>query len=359
VSLFDHPSIFWRLHAAGWLAFTAIYTLATMEALPWQHAIADKSVYGAMGCLVSLALRPVCARARRQSVAVAMVWIGLACYAGGLAWSMLYNGIVQLTGITPGTLAWVRLGGSLGMSGTLLAWCALYFGASAARDLERREADLARERERALIAQSQARDAQLRALRYQLDPHFLFNTLNGVTTLIAEHRLDAARAMIARLADFLRATLADRDMPVVTLARDLELADRYLEIERERYCDRLDVRIEPAPDALDARVPALLLQPLVENAVRHGIARRPAGGRLSLVTHRHNGRVTIVVEDHARAGGEAGSADAPALGIGLANARARLATLFDDDFSLELEVGEMASTVRIDVPYRPLGQAPS
>jgi len=352
VSILDRRGIFWRFQVGGWLAFTAVYIAATAQALPLWQAIVDKAAFGSTGFLVSLALGPACRRARVSAPAVAVLLVGGACYAGGLSWSWLYSAALYLAGLATALPGWPRLGGSLNMSGTLLAWCACYFGIVYARELERREAELVHARERALLAQSQARGAQLRALRYQLDPHFLFNTLNAISTLIAEQRPAAAQATVNRLADFLRATLDDREAIEVSLARELELVDRYLAIERERLQERLDVHIQAAADVLSAGVPVLLLQPLVENAIRHGIARRASGGRLAIGAHREGNRLHIAVTDRANGPALPQPAAGPALGLGLANTRARLAALFDQDFALVLDTQDRVTEVRIDLPLR-------
>jgi two-component system LytT family sensor kinase len=350
--------MFWRFQVGGWTAFTAVYVAATAQVLPLGHALLDKAAFGTTGFLVSLALWPLCRRARASSLVTALILVGGGCYVGGLAWSMLYNSALYGVGLAPDLPSWPRVGGSLNGSGTLLAWAASYFGLVYARELERREADLAHARERALSAQSQARGAQLRALRYQLDPHFLFNTLNAISTLIEEQRPAAAQTTVLRLADFLRATLDDRDAIEVTLARELELVDRYLAIERARLHDRLDVHIQVSEDVLAAGVPALLLQPLVENAIRHGVARREAGGQLSIRAHGGGDRLRILVADTPHGPLPARAAEAPALGLGLANTRARLTALFDDDFGLALEASDRRTEVRIDLPLRgvPVGE---
>src|SRR6266852_1200393 len=123
--------------------------------------------------------------------------------------------------------------------------------------------------------------AQLQMLRMQLHPHFLFNTLNAISTLVHKDP-EVADQMIARLSDLLRLTLANTGVQEVRLAEELDFLQRYLDIERLRFADRLEVRMEIAPETLDARTPYLILQPLVENAIRHGIAPRAAPGRVEV-----------------------------------------------------------------------------
>jgi LytS/YehU family sensor histidine kinase len=166
--------------------------------------------------------------------------------------------------------------------------------------------------------EGQLAEARLLALKAQLQPHFLFNALNTVSVLMREDA-DAADDVLVRLSALLRKTLDSSAKHVVPLREELELARTYLEIERVRFSDRFAWRIDAGDDALDAPVPPLILQPLVENAIRHGIARRIAAGRIEIAAVRRNGRLRLTVRDDGP-GVAAGARD----GIGLSNTRARL-----------------------------------
>lgn len=158
---------------------------------------------------------------------------------------------------------------------TLIAFCAIHAVMAVYVELQHEQA-------RHLQAQALARDAELRALRYQLQPHFLFNTLNAISALVAEGRTRESQKMLARLGDFLRATLDGAHGNVVSLADELALTEAYLEIEKARLGERLRLTWQIGPDLLRVRVPYLLLQPLVENAIRHGIALRSSPGQLTI-----------------------------------------------------------------------------
>jgi two-component system LytT family sensor kinase len=189
--------------------------------------------------------------------------------------------------------------------------------------------------------------AQLQALRSQLQPHFLFNTLHAVSSLMDED-VRAARRMIARLADLLRTTLDTGDQQEVSLLREIETLQLYLDIERERFSDRLRFDLEVHPDVLDARVPNLVLQPLVENAVRHGIAPRHEGGRIVVRAARENGQLILVVEDDGAGTGGRDSRE----GVGLRNTRARLARLYPDHHALRIQHPETGGfRVEIEIPF--------
>jgi len=180
-------------------------------------------------------------------------------------------------------------------------------------------------RERELRAsQLEARLAQSRldALRMQLHPHFLFNTLNSISVLMSED-VTAARRMLTRLSDLLRASLDNAATHEVSLREELEFLNNYLQIEQTRFHDRLTVRMDIDPASLTANVPNLILQPLVENAIRHGIAPRAQPGVIDISAARENGMVRLKVRDNGAGLGAAGAAGLTK-GIGLANTQARL-----------------------------------
>ena len=193
--------------------------------------------------------------------------------------------------------------------------------------------------------------ARLDALRNQLNPHFLFNTLHAISSLIRDDPRAADR-MVSRLSDLLRTSLETADQHEVPLHQELDFLAPYIEIEQTRFQDKLTVSVVAAPDTLDALVPSMLLQPLVENAVRHGMVRP---GRRSIIVRalRVADRLELQVCDDGSGLPEGGARD----GIGLANTRARLFHLYGDDHQLELrprEVGGLA--VVIGIPFREAAQ---
>lgn len=209
-----------------------------------------------------------------------------------------------------------------------------------------------RERElQAAQLASQLAQAQLDALRKQLQPHFLFNTLNTVAILIDEDT-QAAREMLVRLSDLLRATLDRTRSHEVTLRQELEFIEGYLEIERMRFHDRLTVTMEVDPAALDARVPDLILQPIVENAIRHGIAPRAAAGLIEIRAERLNGSLQLQVRDNG--GGLLAEAKLSGKGgVGIANTQARLAQLYGAEHSFEMRNDAAGGLcVKITLPFR-------
>jgi LytS/YehU family sensor histidine kinase len=177
---------------------------------------------------------------------------------------------------------------------------------------------------RAAAYQRLAQHAQLETLRYQINPHLLFNTLNSLSALMMAGRTEPAETMILNLSRFYRSTLALDPTGDIPLREELELQRLYLDIEAVRYPDRLRFAIDAPDDLLDAQVPALLLQPLVENAIKHGVARRTGLVTVAIAARRQAGRLVIEVENEA---GSAG-ADASGTGTGLRNVEQRLRTRF-------------------------------
>lgn len=198
--------------------------------------------------------------------------------------------------------------------------------------------------------ETQLAQAQLDALRMQLHPHFLFNTLNAISALM--HRdVMAADTMLARLSDFLRMTLESSGAAEVPLRQELEFLRHYLYIEQTRFADRLQVEIDVDRDTLDASVPNLILQPLVENAIRHGIAPTPGAGRIEVSAHRENGSLLLEVRDDGPGPPPGGTLRE---GVGLSNTRSRILHLYGGASKLELAGAARGGTaVRLVIPYRP------
>jgi two-component system, LytTR family, sensor kinase len=193
--------------------------------------------------------------------------------------------------------------------------------------------------------------AQLAALRRQIEPHFMFNTLNSIAGLVRDHRNDAAVSMIVGLSEFLRRASEDSHRPQVTLAEEVEYLQRYLDIQKVRFGDRLQVNVDIPADLLHVQVPSLLLQPLVENAIKHGIAQRVAGGTVRVAGARDNGNLRLSVYND----GPSVPADwqATHTGVGIGNLRTRLRILHGDESELQLRrTATGAVEVVVTLPLR-------
>ena len=213
-------------------------------------------------------------------------------------------------------------------------------------ETRRLEAEATELRAEAAELHAQVTDARLNALRTQLNPHFLFNTLNAVSTLVEEDP-PGARRMIARLSDLLRHTLGEGDEQEITLARELEMLRRYMDIMEVRFQGKLEVSIETEPSLDEALVPNLVLQPLVENAFRHGLAQMQTVGRVAVRAARDDGDLVLTVRDNG-----SGPANPVREGVGLTNTRARLTQLYGARQRLALTSDQAGGAlVEVRVPY--------
>ena len=193
-------------------------------------------------------------------------------------------------------------------------------------------------------------EAQLKTLHQQLQPHFLFNTLHAISTLM--HRdVDAADRMLMRLSDLLRIALENVGCPEVSLQAELEFLERYLQIEQTRFADRLVVRFDIQPAARDTRVPSMLLQPLVENAIKHGVARKAGIGHIDISARRDGDKLRLEVRDNG-VGLSEDALTALQKGIGLSTTRARLQHLFGADYRFEFHRLQEGLAVVVAVPWR-------
>ncbi|MDX2191719.1 MAG: histidine kinase [Gemmatimonadales bacterium] len=256
-----------------------------------------------------------------------------------VAWSLRSAlGVGTDAGLPPladALLQWMPLN-VLAYAMILGAWSALRYrdeAAARAREARRLEEELA--------------SARLRALRMQLDPHFLFNTMHTVAMLVRGGRGEEAVTMLAGFSDLLRGVLLADHRDLVPLREEVALAERYLGIEAVRFGDRLHVQVDVAEEAAGAMVPALLLQPIVENAVRHGIDLRPQGGTIALAARVEAGGLRVVVED---AGDEIATPRRPGSGVGLGATRERLARRFGDDAGVTLEVHPAGARATVRLP---------
>ncbi len=202
---------------------------------------------------------------------------------------------------------------------------------------------------RAVQLENQVTTSRLHVLAMQLQPHFLFNTLNAIAELVHKDA-DRADEMLARLGQLLRRSMENGQEQEVSLARELEFLDAYVEIERLRYGDRLVVHVDAGPDAARALVPSFLLQPLVENAIRHGTARRAERGLIAVRAARRGPVLALTVEDNG-----SGPEDVPPrAGVGLGNTRARLEQLYGQSWRLDLARGARGGALlAVEIPYRP------
>ena len=205
---------------------------------------------------------------------------------------------------------------------------------------------------RASELQSQLVQAHLGVLKMQLQPHFLFNTLNAIMVLVRQHKSKEAEQTLAHLSDLLRCVLEDVEAQEVPLRRELEYLQLYLSIEQGRFQDRLRVEISADPAILDAALPQMVLQPVVENAIRHGVGKSAAAGRIKISAVRSNDTLELRVQDDGPGFSSEGPVGKHSTGIGLTNTRARLKQLYGEEARLTTGNGEpRGAVVTITIPY--------
>lgn len=340
---------FWLALLAGLPAIASL-ALMVIPDLGHGHAAAFKGLYLGLCLLWSIPLAALQRALWRRGRA--WWWLLGFVFAVTYAMAVANNLAGQWLAIAMGwtrdpALDWASL-----LGGLESCWLAL-LAAGASHAVLAYAYRLRREQAQHLAARAAMRDAELRALRYQLQPHFLFNTLNAVSALVAEQRNAEAQAMIARLGDFLRGTLAVPQAHEVPLGEEIAAAEDYLDIERVRLADRLRLRWQVGPDVLQARVPRLLLQPLIENAIHHGIAPGAGAGRLDITAMREGDRLRLEVNNDVS--GEEGARDPDAGdsdGIGLRNLRERLQALYPDGHAFSAGAGGDGFRVALDLPWR-------
>jgi two-component system, LytTR family, sensor kinase len=357
-------TLFYLLHTAGWIAIGSVSIASDVAKKGLWPALLEDLSWTACGWALTLGFRSVYRGARLKTRSYAAY--GLLCLLlsipGAALWYFATEALLRLgyfalshfASLAPLFVAaahadavyawWIPFEYWLFFASFLFTWSSLYFGINAMLDLETERANVAR-------ALKLADSAHLRALQSNLNPHFLFNALNGIATLIREKDVTAASAMVDALSVFLRSTLQRLNSPEIQVAEELELIEQYLRIQRFRFGDRLRSMVVADPDALQALIPTLILQPLVENALRHGVLPREEGGSLWVSIRKDVQTLVVSVED-----------DGPGLnhslpnsvGVGLANSKDRLSALYGG--AAQLTVGSRTVgggfSVSIHMPFR-------
>src|SRR6266851_3151676 len=336
---------FWPLQIAGCVGF---YLLVLLSVLPYSNPgeFRHQTIFCTTVFVASPLLRPVCRSLLRRS----LPWLSLELRA--FAWSMAYGAVAtfvsEMLKLRSLRLVWANfLENWLPFSVVFFLWCTLYFGTKQWQEATQEKARLVR-------AESEARAARLRALRYQLNPHFLFNSLNAVSTLVLEGNAPAATRMLAQLGELLRTTLDSDASPEIALSLELAFIEQYLAIEQTRLGGRLRMDMAISPDTREAVVPGMLLQPLVENAIRHGIAPSIEGGVIAIETTVRNDWLVMMVRNSGRRNeGPRKQEDKASRGIGLSNTAERLTTLYGDNHRFSVEsLAAGGYEVTIEIPFR-------
>jgi two-component system LytT family sensor kinase len=322
-----------------WLLYMALVTLRSfvLSYPDFWGLLIRRCGAASMGMVITFLVYLVMRAARNSSLAKKAVLAGVLCLPAALLFSSFNYYIFYVLAPLESTLMnaysgmWAHMTplemavksiieSSLSWYFLFAAWAAFYVAMSYARELRRAD-------QRAAVFAREAQEAQLRALRYQINPHFLFNTLNSLSSLVLTKRTETAEQMLMNLSTFFRATLSADPTADVPLEEEIKLQRLYLDIEQIRFPDRLTVEID-VPDALlDAKVPVLILQPVVENAVKYGVAKSRSAVTVRISAHEEAGRLHIKIKDD---GESAPPENEGGTGVGLRNVRERLIARFGD-----------------------------
>jgi two-component system, LytTR family, sensor kinase len=348
----DKNRAFWILQSIGWSGYFFLRTLSGIaNNLGWMLLV-HTLLLTATGYSLTLLM----ASLFRRLIKMKPIWTLVLSFAAVVLASGIFSVIETWSVATflkpefkPQGVAYL---GALPLDFALVAaWSALYYGINYFLLLE----EQIRQREK---LESQASTAQLAMLRYQLNPHFLFNTLNSISTLVLLKQTERANAMLARLSSFLRYTLVNEPAGKVTLAQEVETLKLYLEIEKMRFEDRLRPHFRIDADTIGARLPSLLLQPLIENAIKYAVTASESGADIWITAMREGQGVRIEVADNGNAEAPELSAS-PSTGVGLANIRDRLSQAYGAAHRFETRTNDKGGfSVIIDIPYE-TGDKPS
>jgi signal transduction histidine kinase len=342
----DKNRAFWILQGGGWFAYLLLRALSGLANSMGLAFVLPAIIVTATGFSITLLL----AAAYRRLIAMKPVWtwtVTALLLAGASALFSVLEVWAHATFYQPGwTPQGIEFLGAILLDFAVLgAWTGLYYGINY-------YLLLAEQSERMLNMAAQANSAQLAMLRYQLNPHFLFNTLNSISTLVLLKQTDRANAMLSRLASFLRYSLVGEREGLATVAQEAEALKLYLDIERTRFEARLRTRFDIAPDVMEARLPSLLLQPIIENAIKYAVTQSEDGADILVDARRMGNRLVITIADTGP-GLAAVPAEAGGTGVGLANIRERLAQSYGADHRFELADNEPHGLiVLIDVPFQ-------
>ncbi|RDZ27449.1 sensor histidine kinase [Lysobacter silvisoli] len=349
---FDLPRerLFWVLHLGGWLAYFGLgYLQSVAYGKPAGYWVVPMTA-AVTGSLVTLGLRYLLrgnwSLPPRRLLAIMVVPI--------LASSAVMDLITRRvmiefcdTCVPMNNAAYIAY--SLSYIYVVLAWVGLYMGVKYYHQLQD-------ETRRALASRTMAHQAQLKMLRYQLNPHFLFNTLNAISTLILDRDNPTANRMVQGLSSFLRHSLDSDPMQRVTLRQELDALTLYLDIEKMRFTERLRIETDIEEDCWRALLPSLLLQPLVENAIKYAVAKRVEGGLLRIEA-RHDGEQLVlrVIDDGPGCNALENGDLPPGKGVGLRNTRERLAVLYGDSGGFTVRNRRQGIEVELRLPFEAKG----
>lgn len=344
---------FWVFQFAGWSAWVILLILRDRTFVPEEYLLQRAGMFfvdACIGFLLTTALRYLYRAVWETHLAVRLAVVLLGSLVASVIWQPFQNLMEIFSFGDSDELAgtpWLNLfRGLLPFSyPLLLTWSGLYFFIKYYQLFQL-------EKEKSLRSEALAHEAQLRMLRYQLNPHFLFNTLNAISTLVLVQATGPANEMLIKLSKFLRYSLDHSPLDQVDLAHEMETSRLYLDIEKVRFGERMQVEIDVSEPAQRALVPSMLLQPLIENSIKHAISRQEQGGYIRLSARVVNGRLILEVADNGPGIDPTRLNDGRSPGVGVANIRNRLKEIYGDRHRIIFSNNQPTGCkVTVEIPY--------
>jgi LytS/YehU family sensor histidine kinase len=351
--------LFWVLQVLGWGALFIVSTLTltlSYNELSWTFVVYEL-IRSVLGILFTWPMKVYYARIWNLPILTRLAGIVIIAMLMSVAWTLvIIQAFEALTGaeIVPNDYGgWI-----FSAIFIFISWAAIYHGVKyylllqeQTKQLLSTRADTQNQLFKRSQAENQARLAKLKFLSYQLNPHFLFNTLNSIYSLIGSENNERAGKMVSQLSQFLRTSLTLGDELLIPLHKEITTLERYLEIEKTRFGNRLKTEFSIDDNSLELKMPIFLLQPLVENSIKYAISKSMEPGFIRVTSEVCDDRLIIRVEDSGVSGAHQVTAETPGIGIGLTNTRERLLVIYDDDFALDMGQSELGGIqISVNLP---------
>lgn len=346
----------WAVQLLGWMLYCVVtfLSLTLWYGDPqWLHVV-QISAEAFLGAALTVPLGLSIKYAARGSIATRLIMHLLIVAITAFVWNVMR--MYMFATLFPGSNIWQEFGGWYFASFLIFAlWTTLYYSIRAYSAVAAEQERAMNEKFRRITAESLSRDSQLQMLRYQINPHFIFNTMNSINALVATDRSKEAREMINQFSSFLRITLEGDKNLFVQLDEEIDAIEGYLSVEKMRFHERLQMKIDIPPHLSDIMVPSLILQPIVENAVRHGVEGQRKSCLIRVTAQSEDDRLILRVSNNGPPLKMADAIDKPngrkEGGVGLQNVRSRLDTVYDGDYIFTLEQSdEKTVTALISIP---------
>lgn len=345
---------FWIFQLAGWGTWVLLLVIRDLTFVPAEYLLQRAFMFvmdAMMGVALTTGLRYLYRAVWEKNLSSRFAVVFFGSLLAASVWQPFQN-LMEFFSFGDirdfGEYGWLDLfRGVLPFSfPLLLLWSGLYFFIKYYQLFQA-------EKEKVLRSEALAHEAQLRMLRYQLNPHFLFNTLNAISTLVLDRATEPANEMLTKLSKFLRYSLDHSPLDQVTLAHEIETSKLYLEIEKVRFGERMRLTIDIAEDAEKALVPSMLLQPLIENSIKHAISRSETGGSIAITATVSNNQLVLnVIDDGPGLGSKGKDGSVDSTGVGLSNIRNRLKEMYGANHRISFNnVQPSGCRVTVVIPY--------